>query len=361
MAYEGNTNTGSYVTAGMYGSNALLSNLKATKTADFTGLSQNIANNRALQEQALIKGSLIKDKAKKDADVIRAKGNAIKKAGEDSKPRMAGMLAAFTLQGAGGYLAGRELKSQMNAKYENDEFFKQLRDSINGKKVEVPTDASTLTGYVDPNIGVQQAAEWRARQNSGGGTKKDSGSTTKPVTGSTITGDAGATTNTIKPVSATGTDFLSGKNLEVAEAIGATEGGKWGYDAVNQGGTAGGYKSINPGDYTTLSGGTPLTSLSIAEVMQRQSGWNDRSITDAQWRASGKGKDSKIWAAGYFQFIPSTLQSVVKSSGIDVNRPFDKSAQQELFYHHARNVGSFQPWWGTHGKGYESKYGDFFK
>jgi len=354
MAYEGNTNTSSYITAGIAGGQSLLSNLQASKTTDFTKLSNRIADSRNLQEQALIKGSLIKDKAKKNADALRAKGKAIKKAGEDSKPRMAGMLAAFALQGAGGYLAGRELKNQMNTKTDTsyyDEQWQKAKDS----KLDTSDDA--IKSHLE-----QLYSEFLEGKNDGtspgGSGKKDTGAVAEPVTGATIKPSSGST---LKPVVAAGADFLTGRNLEIAKAIGDTEGGKWGYDAVNQGGTHGGYKAINSGSYTDLSGGTPLTSLSIAEVMQRQSGWNDRSITDAQWRASGKGKDSKIWAAGYFQFIPSTLSSVVKSSGIDVNRKFDKAAQQELFYHHARNVGSFQPWWGTHGKGYETKYADFFK
>ena len=48
----------------------------------------------------------------------------------NSKPRMAGMLAAFTLNSAGGYLAGRELKKQADQKYEQNELFRTLRDSI---------------------------------------------------------------------------------------------------------------------------------------------------------------------------------------------------------------------------------------
>jgi len=355
MAYEGRTNTSSYITAGIAGGEALSTNLKATKSTDFTKLSNTIADARALQEKALIQGKLKKDTAEMEADALRKKGKDFLK--DAKKPRMAGKLAAFALNGAAGYLGGSELKKQMNKQYENDEFFKKLRESFESKKVEVPTDASTLPGYRDPDT-IELSSN--TGQDAGGGNKKDSGSTTQPVTGATITGDAGETTSTLKPVSAPDTNFLSGRNLEIAEAIGRTEGGKWGYDAINQGGTHGGYKAINSGSYTALAG-IPLTSLTIKEVMERQSGWDDRSITDAQWRASGKGKDSKIWAAGYFQFIPKTLKSVVSSSGIDVNRKFDKAAQQELFYHHARNVGSFQPWWGTHNKGYETKYADFFK
>jgi len=184
MAYEGRTNTSSYITAGIAGGEALSTNLKATKSTDFTKLSNTIADARALQEKALIQGKLAKDKAKMTADSLLDKGKKFKKDAE--KPRMAGKLAAFALQGAGGYLAGRELKNQINQKYENDEFFKKLRDSISGKKVEVPTDASTLTGYRDPNDELRAADEWRAGQNSGGGGKKDSGKVTTQSTGSTV-------------------------------------------------------------------------------------------------------------------------------------------------------------------------------
>ena len=149
---------------------------------------------------------------------------------------------------------------------------------------------------------------------------------------------------------------LTGDWAAAAKAVGATEGGRWGYDAMNQGGYDGGYGAINSGSYAQkLGNGRPLTDLTINEVMAKQSGWNDRSITDQQWRDRGG-----LWAAGNYQFIPSTLASVVKKSGIDPNSKFDAKTQDALFKFHAKDVGSFQPWWGTHGKDLERQYAHLF-
>ena len=150
---------------------------------------------------------------------------------------------------------------------------------------------------------------------------------------------------------------LTGDWAKAARAVAATESGPWGYDAMNQGGYDGGYGAINSGAYAErLGNGRPLTDMTINEVMQVQSGWNDRSITDKQWRDRGG-----VWAAGAYQFIPSTLASVVKKSGIDPNSKFDANTQDALFKFHAKQVGSFQPWWGTHGKGIEGEYAHLFR
>ena len=79
MAYEGNTNTASYITAGIAGGDALTSNLKATKSTDFTKLSNTIANAKALEKEALIKGKQEKDLAEMKADALVDAGKTFKK------------------------------------------------------------------------------------------------------------------------------------------------------------------------------------------------------------------------------------------------------------------------------------------
>jgi hypothetical protein len=109
--------------------------------------------------------------------------------------------------------------------------------------------------------------------------------------------------------------------------------GDLGYDGFNQFGDAGGHSNRGTGGRYGEKFGTPLTSMSIAEVMKRQSRHNDKSLSDSDWQSSGG-----IWAAGAYQFIPETLKGVVQRSGIDVNRLYDKSTQDELFKFHAGEI-----------------------
>ena len=344
MAYEGNTNAASYITAGIAGADALTSNLRATKSTDFTKLSNAIGDARALKQKALIEGDLKKGKAKKEADALLAKGKAIKKAGEDSKPRMAGILAAFTLNGAGGYLAGRELKKGLNTKSDTS-YYDQKRAEAEGKIL--PTDDASIESYVDGMLNQSNTGTVN-EASSGGSSKKDSGAVTEPVTGSTVKTSAGAS----------GQDFLSGDWLKAANDVMGVEAGIFGYNAFNQSGSKKGRSNDGTGGHYGEKFGQNLTDMTIAEVMEKQSGWNDwnKYPTMKSWYDQGK-----IHAAGGFQFIGPTLQGVVKRSGIDTSRKFDRAAQQELFKFHALEVGNFSPWVGADGKGFEQKYAHLFK
>ena len=151
-----------------------------------------------------------------------------------------------------------------------------------------------------------------------------------------------------------GQDYLTGDWLKAAQEVASLE-ASGNYNAYNQGGRTE-FEPINSGDYKS-DWGRDMTSMTINEVMEKQSGWNDRSITDAQWRASAPGK---IHAAGGFQFIGPTLPGVVRRAGIDPNSKFDIPTQQKLFKFHALEVGGFHPWSATKGKGLEQKYAHLF-
>ena len=152
-----------------------------------------------------------------------------------------------------------------------------------------------------------------------------------------------------------GQDYLTGDWLKAAQEVLSLE-ASGNYNAYNQGGRTE-FEPINSGDYKA-DWGRDMTSMTINEVMEKQSGWNDRSITDAQWRASAPGK---IHAAGGFQFIGPTLPGVVRRAGIDPNSKFDIPTQQKLFKFHALEVGGFHPWSATKGKGLEQKYAHLFR
>ena len=86
-----------------------------------------------------------------------------------------------------------------------------------------------------------------------------------------------------------------------------------GYDAMNTGGSGFGrnnraYGSANSKDVF----GRGVSEMTVGEVI-------------------ALGRQQKIFAAGRYQFIPSTLRMVVAREGIDLNAKFDKNTQDFLF------------------------------
>ena len=137
---------------------------------------------------------------------------------------------------------------------------------------------------------------------------------------------------------------LSGDQEKVASRVRAVESGDWGYDAFNQFGDKGGHSNRGTGGAYGKKFGTPLTEMTLAQVMEKQKDHNNRSVSDAQWQKQGG-----IWAAGAYQFIPTTLAGVVSRGGFDTSRKFDAKLQDELFAFHVRETRSLQPWVGIRG------------
>jgi len=160
----------------------------------------------------------------------------------------------------------------------------------------------------------------------------------KPTDSSTEPTKQTATTPT-----STGTDgySLSGNRKILADAIAGPESGSWGYDAFNQGGAAGGTKVLGKSGAHKDHFGKPLTSMTVGEVIQRQSGYNDRSISDEQWRANGG-----LHAVGRYQFIGPTLKDEVTRMGLSMDTPFNQETQDNIFFSHAKRVGNISPWVG---------------
>ena len=92
--------------------------------------------------------------------------------------------------------------------------------------------------------------------------------------------------------------------------IAGVESGALGYDAMNEGGSAGGTVAHGSGAGVDKFG-RPLTQMSVGQVIQ-------------------KGKEGAIWAAGRYQFIPSTLQERAASLGIPADQPFDQATQDYI-------------------------------
>lgn len=82
-----------------------------------------------------------------------------------------------------------------------------------------------------------------------------------------------------------------------------------GYNSVNTG-KAGDTKYASP-KYAALFEDRDLTDLTFAEVLQKQSG-------------------GELFAVGRYQFIPATLKSAARATGVDTKRKFDANLQNEL-------------------------------
>tara|TARA_B100002019_G_scaffold285305_1_gene294092 strand:+ start:469 stop:3243 length:2775 start_codon:yes stop_codon:yes gene_type:complete len=100
-----------------------------------------------------------------------------------------------------------------------------------------------------------------------------------------------------------------------------------GYDAVNQIGTSGGHGVkgyAGPFSKMKQHGGKKLTSLTVAEVMQLQSGW-DGGMSDEEWIKKGK-----LHAVGRYQIIGPTLSSLVNKGIVSKSDKFDEATQNKL-------------------------------
>ena len=135
------------------------------------------------------------------------------------------------------------------------------------------------------------------------------------------------------------TSTLTGVNKQLTEYVAGGESGRFGYDAMNQGTDADG-NIVGSGAFSKiLGGGTPLTSLSLKEVIDKQSGYDDRTISNEEWRRRGG-----LHAAGRYQFIGPTLKDEVTRMGLDLNTKFSPAVQDKIYLSHLKRVGSFQPW-----------------
>lgn len=234
-----------------------------------------------------------------------------------SQARKAGMLAGgAALLGVGAM--------QMN---KNDE-----PDGMLAKYQELIGKNSGLLSEAD-----QKIEEARAKLN------RFTDNPTSKDTGTPSTKQTGNTTTTEEPTSSNYS--LTGNKKFLADRIAGPESGLWGYDAFNQGGAAGGTQVLGKSGSHKKHFGKALTSMTIGEVLQRQSGYNDKSISDEQWRANGG-----LHAVGRYQFIGPTLKDEVTRMGLSMDTPFNQKTQDDIFFSHAKRVGNISPWIGPSNK-----------
>jgi hypothetical protein len=107
--------------------------------------------------------------------------------------------------------------------------------------------------------------------------------------------------------------------------------GAGGYNAVNQGGEAGGTripKGFYSGDFRAMAQhkGRALTDLTIGEIMDLQADPGGSRMSNAEWVRLGK-----LHAVGRYQFIGPTLRGLVQRLGISRSAKFTPELQDRLF------------------------------
>lgn len=118
--------------------------------------------------------------------------------------------------------------------------------------------------------------------------------------------------------------------------------GAGGYNAVNQGGEAGGTKipaGFYSGDFRKMKQhkGRALTDLTVGEIMDLQADPGKSKMSDAEWVKRGK-----LHAVGRYQFIGSTLKGLVQRLGISRNEKFTPQLQDKLFLSLLKSGGAGQ-------------------
>ena len=138
-------------------------------------------------------------------------------------------------------------------------------------------------------------------------TPNSTSTTTAPVDTTTATGGTGTT----MPPTGTGSG-RSRVSRDLRSTIANRESGGAGYDAIYGHSELGGDASI-----TAAHGGKSLSQLPISEVLKIAHERHD----------NGKNKG----AAGKYQFIPSTLEGLLKAAGLSPTDPFNAVNQEKLY------------------------------
>lgn len=116
-----------------------------------------------------------------------------------------------------------------------------------------------------------------------------------------------------------------------ADIVAKYEAAGAGYNAVNQGGEAGGTRipaGFYSGDFRKMPqhGGRALTDMTVGEIMDLQADPGRSKMTNEAWVKQGK-----LHAVGRYQFIGPTLKGLVKRLGISRDQKFTVELQDQLF------------------------------
>lgn len=234
---------------------------------------------------------------------------AKKVAGEKKKQRMAGSLAA-----AGSKLAAYTyLKNKKDRPDKYLEAHKEYISKLEGK----------LANYGSNGPGAAEQELQRQIDALSG----------KPPT--TISSGVTVGTGTATGTGTGASSQLTGARKEFADAIAGPESGSWGYDAFNQGGAKGGTEVLGKSGSHKEVFGTSLTDMTLGQIFARQNGPKETHY-----------QDGGLHAVGRYQFIGSTLRDEVDKMGLSHDTKFTPEVQDQIFFSHAKRIGSISPWIG---------------
>jgi hypothetical protein len=146
-----------------------------------------------------------------------------------------------------------------------------------------------------------------------------------------------STTSSIPVASGT---TLTGASKTVADAIAGPESGSFGYEAFNQGGAKDGTKVLGKSGSHKEVFGTPLTSMTLGQIFNKQNTKQQGLSLDEHFKSGG------LHAVGRYQFIGSTLQDEVNRMGLSKDTKFTPEVQDQIFLSHVKRVGNISPWVG---------------
>ncbi len=109
---------------------------------------------------------------------------------------------------------------------------------------------------------------------------------------------------------------------EMLDSIAMAESGRWGYNAMNQGKREGERHPIIGSGHSREIIGQDLTSMTIREILQR----SQISIYEAETNTNS----GRIFAAGRYQIIPSTLRGLVNNGHASYDDLFSPQVQDRL-------------------------------
>lgn len=131
------------------------------------------------------------------------------------------------------------------------------------------------------------------------------------------------------------------------DAIAPNESGAFGYDAVNQGGSADGKRALGfSGRYSEMPTARykmPLTNMTLGQILQEGDPRFDTLNTE-QFQASGG-----IHAVGRYQFVHDTLRGLIERHNLPLNAKFTPQLQDYLAISLNNSSGSGQ-WVGPNEK-----------
>lgn len=201
-----------------------------------------------------------------------------------------------------------------------------------GSRLEQAMQNDDMGVFSDPEMAalIAELLNKRNKQNGGGGARGGGGggggrgigngvgggrALNAGGPGSAGVGNAGSAGPTTPSATANAVNNMTsaeaGQYKQLLDFIAGPESGRWGYDAMNEGGTNGGHTVVGRSGAAADILGKPLTSMTVGEVMDLQA-------------------QGRLHAAGRYQIIGKTLKGLVDQGVVSRNDMFDAATQDKL-------------------------------